>query len=74
MTTPIFDFVKRYSESETTRFHMPGHKGESQLGFEALDITEITGADSLYHADGIIKESEENATLASLSHERRSSA
>lgn len=41
---------------------MPGHKGREQLGFERIDITEISGADSLYHASGIIRESEENAT------------
>lgn len=41
---------------------MPGHKGMSFLGCEAMDITEITGADSLYDADGIILESEQNAS------------
>ena len=41
---------------------MPGHKGCGLLGFEALDITEIAGADSLYEADGIIMESEQNAS------------
>ena len=34
---------------------MPGHKGE--LGYER-DVTEISGADSLYSASGIIRESE----------------
>lgn len=61
MNTPICDFVKRYKESDALRLHMPGHKGSSFLGVEALDITEIEGADSLYEAAGIIKESEENA-------------
>lgn len=42
---------------------MPGHKGESLLGFEDTDITEIKGADSLYEAEGIIAESEKNASL-----------
>jgi len=42
---------------------MPGHKGKSLLGFESFDITEIDGADSLYEAEGIIKESEKNASL-----------
>ena len=41
---------------------MPGHKGASLLGFENLDITEISGADSLYEASGIIAESEKNAS------------
>lgn len=62
ITTPIVDFVKHYTESGTTRFHMPGHKGQSFLGLECFDITEIHGADSLYEADSIIAESEANAT------------
>ncbi len=41
---------------------MPGHKGKGALGFEELDITEISGADVLYSANGIIAESERNAT------------
>ena len=63
MTTPIRDFVERYVESDPLRLHMPGHKGASLLGFEAYDITEVAGADSLYEADGIIRESERNASL-----------
>ncbi len=62
MTTPIADFVKTYADSNMTRLHMPGHKGQSCLGCELWDITEISGADSLYAADGIIAESEANAT------------
>lgn len=61
MKTPIVDFVKSYAESEAARFHMPGHKGKSRLGCEALDLTEIAGADCLYSANGIISESENNA-------------
>lgn len=62
MKTPILDFVKKYKETAESRFHMPGHKGKSFLGMEALDITEIDGADVLYSADGIIKESEDHAS------------
>ena len=62
METPICDFVRKYAESEAIRLHMPGHKGKNLLGLEALDITEIDGADSLYEADGIIRQSEENAS------------
>lgn len=61
MDTPIADFVRSYASSGTARFHMPGHKGKGPLGCEALDITEIAGADSLYEAEGIIAKSEENA-------------
>lgn len=62
MKTPICDFVNRYAKKDTARFHMPGHKGVSFLGCEKMDITEIGGADELYDAEGIIAESEENAT------------
>lgn len=61
MTTPIWDFLRRYQEEGGARFHMPGHKGRGPLGCEAWDITEITGADSLYEASGILAESEANA-------------
>ena len=63
MNTPVIDFVKKYSESDFSRLHMPGHKGKNILGFEQLDITEIKGADSLFEADGIIAESEKNASI-----------
>ena len=62
MNTPICDFVRAYAESGALRLHMPGHKGIGVLGVEQLDITEIDGADSLYEADGIIRQSEENAS------------
>lgn len=62
MNTPITDFVRRYAASDMARLHMPGHKGRAFLGCEALDITEIAGADALYEADGIIAESEANAS------------
>jgi len=61
MNTPICDFVKAYGEGNPLRLHMPGHKGVSRLGCEGMDITEIGGADVLYHSAGIIRESEENA-------------
>ena len=63
MTTPIRDFVLSYAEKSPLRLHMPGHKGASLLGCEPFDITEVAGADSLYEADGIIRESERNASL-----------
>ena len=62
MRTPICDFVNEYREKNAVRLHMPGHKGREHIGYESLDITEIVGADSLYEADGIIKESEKNAS------------
>lgn len=62
MNTPICDFVNSYIEGDPLRLHMPGHKGAPFLGMEQLDITEISGADSLYEAEGIIAESEKNAS------------
>ncbi len=62
MRTPIFDFLKKYRESDTVRLHMPGHKGHGELGVEGYDITEICGADTLFSPDGIIAESEGYAT------------
>ncbi|MBQ4640875.1 MAG: PLP-dependent transferase [Clostridia bacterium] len=63
MNTPICDFVRAYREKNIIRGHMPGHKGREILGMEPMDITEIQGADSLYEADGIIRESEKNASF-----------
>ena len=61
MKTPLADFARGYAARGAIRLHMPGHKGLSLLGPEALDITEIPGADVLYHGDGVIAESEKNA-------------
>ena len=61
MSTPICYFVRRYTQYEPVRFHMPGHKGVPVLGFEPYDITEIDGADELFTASGIIAESEAQA-------------
>ena len=62
MSTPICDFVRGYCESVLLRLHMPGHKGRGELGCEALDITEVPGADDLACPEGVILESEENTT------------
>lgn len=45
---------------------MPGHKGRGEV--ERFDLTEIEGADSLYEASGIIKESEDNASALFGAH------
>ena len=62
MNTPICDFVAQYAQNAPARFHMPGHKGVKSLGCEDRDLTEIHGADDLFHASGIIAQSEQNAT------------
>ena len=62
METPIIDFVSRYADSDKLRLHMPGHKGKTYFGPEKWDLTEISGAGSLYEAAGVIAQSEENAS------------
>ena len=62
MKTPISDFINSYIKSDFSRFHMPGHKGRGDFGYEQYDITEIDGADILYSADGVINESENIAS------------
>jgi len=61
MNTPVCDFVRAYAAKSPLRLHMPGHKGVGPLGVEAMDVTEIPGADVLYAPDGVIAESEANA-------------
>lgn len=61
MKTPLNDFLDEYVKENKVRFHMPGHKGRAFLGFEEYDITEVGGADVLYSADGVLKQSMENA-------------
>ncbi|RKI41363.1 amino acid decarboxylase [bacterium D16-51] len=62
METPVVRFVKEYNNSRKTRFHMPGHKGHVFFGCEPYDITEIPGADVLHHGNGILAESQKNAS------------
>lgn len=66
MTTPIVDFLQNYNNNTSLRLHMPGHNGRFWIhplsGCHLFDITEVKGADSLYEADGIIAESEKNAS------------
>lgn len=61
METPIADFAEAYRQRNAVRMHMPGHKGRTLQGMEALDLTEIEGADVLYATRGIIRESENHA-------------
>ena len=61
MNTPIADFIRNYAARNPVRLHMPGHKGRELLGCEALDITEIAGAEERCVADGVIGGSEQKA-------------
>ena len=65
INTPICEFLEEYAKKDMLRMHMPGHKGKytGSIIDDILkyDITEIKNADSLFEADGIILESENNA-------------
>lgn len=61
MNTPVYGFIWEYNKDFYIRLHMPGHKGKGFMG-EEYDITEIEGADDLYHPTGIIAEAEANTT------------
>ena len=69
MKTPIHDFLMEYAAKNPVSFHMPGHKGSAiyrKFGYSRFlesvmdcDVTEITGADNLFQAEGIIKEAQD---------------
>lgn len=61
MHTPLADAVKKYTDKDTLRFHMPGHKGKT--GFEG-DVTEVPGTDNLLSPEGPLKEAQELAAKA----------
>lgn len=66
--TPLFDAVKRYVESNPTRFHVPGHKGgrglpelQDYLGRDTLlmDVNGMEGLDYLNNPTGVIQEAQQ---------------
>lgn len=66
MRTPVYDFLRNYNTENALRLHMPGHNGKGLLkefsDICTLDITEIDGAGDFYSDDGIISQSEKNAS------------
>ncbi len=60
-------FLEDYANGDMLRAHMPGHKGcappdSPQLqSLYAMDITEISGADSLFEADGVLLAGEQRS-------------
>lgn len=51
MNTPLFDTINEFARSQSTRFHIPGHKGKNifnETDFFAMDLTEITPTGNLY--------------------------
>ncbi|MGE5415505.1 MAG: aminotransferase class I/II-fold pyridoxal phosphate-dependent enzyme [Acidobacteriota bacterium] len=71
---PIIDALRDYSARQTTRFHMPGHKGGNEAGKEIIsllgrapflaDVTNIPGMDDLHQPSGIIHEAQKLAAQA----------
>ncbi|MCG8483621.1 MAG: aminotransferase class I/II-fold pyridoxal phosphate-dependent enzyme [Clostridia bacterium] len=64
INAPIYEFLMNHSKKNAISFHMPGHKGGAffkKYGYEGFleniikyDVTEIHGADNLYHPNEII--------------------
>jgi arginine/lysine/ornithine decarboxylase len=58
----LFSDLNAYTEQQTARFHMPGHKGRLPPPFDGvapLDLTELSGTGDLYfETDGAIRRSE----------------
>ena len=61
----LYKKLSFYGASDYYAFHMPGHKRSAEITGAnlpySIDITEIDGFDDLHHADGILKELQENA-------------
>ncbi len=61
---PLTRAVEQYLKGDTSRFHTPGHKGRcGSAPFDwgelwRWDVTECAGLDSLFEADGPIRETE----------------
>ena len=57
------DRLKKYQDSNMTRMHMPGHKGNPQLvpSYYADDLTEIEGLDNLHHPVDVLRRLESDA-------------
>ncbi len=64
----LYEKLKAYGSADYAAFHMPGHKRRvreaaflpADLPWD-IDITEIDGFDNLHHAEGILRDSMDNA-------------
>lgn len=64
---PLIEALKKYGLKDSTRFHMPGHKGrkfikemrELEANLFNWDVTEIPGLDDLHEPSGPIKWAQE---------------
>ena len=61
MSAPLYESLRRFSDSEPLRLHMPGHKGRLEGafgGFADLDVTELAPIGNLYTGEGAITAAE----------------
>ncbi len=66
-STPLRERIDQIIEDNKMRMYMPGHKGKLPYPFEEVapyDITEIDGADSLYHSSDVLREIEDRIAAA----------
>ena len=64
---PLWTALERIRREDLARFYMPGHKGRMPEPFSQAalyDVTEISGADSLYECTGAIRALEEELAEA----------
>ena len=62
MPVPLYDALRAHTMLGRSSFHTPGHKGNPEALPEtlfSLDLTELPDTDSLFDADGPIREAEE---------------
>ena len=65
MNAPFYNKIKQYAEDNSVRrFHMPGHKGKADFGFDPImkyDVTEVERTDNLYFPQDALAEAEKLA-------------
>jgi len=63
MDTPLYNRLIEHNSLGRSSFHTPGHKcsGFFDNKLLELDFTELPDTDALYEADGVIRQTEENA-------------
>jgi arginine decarboxylase len=62
LPVPLYDALRAHTMLGRSSFHTPGHKGNPEALPEtlfSLDLTELPDTDSLFDADGPIREAEE---------------
>lgn len=63
---PLYSALQQHIRENPLSFHVPGHKNgllfRNKSNAVAMDLTEITGLDDLYHPSGVILESQKLLT------------